>query len=321
MAKELSYGRKNGLPKLYSEHGSSSNQLLSFADCVGGDFNSYGWYAHSYTRGRGDWSNGHQFINRQTGDYGSGIVSSDVHQGSTDANGRIGIAVPTPDFYYFADQTYHSGGFTEYGALDRQRFDYGTEPVWTTPGANPRPTWALTFRDDLIWWSDLRYERVDHRGRILGVWEADFDASEKPQFLRGKNSFWIIGNKGGAVKAVRFDGSLRADRDDYTTEPNTPLTVEARQGVLANDEYTYKAQVVLEKQPKNGTVQLNQDGSFTYTPNPGFTGYDDIYYFSRKEQSGATRPLPLLRSAPSRIGTPSHRTRSLVGTMRLAQCC
>jgi hypothetical protein len=67
--------------------------------------------------------------------------------------------------------------------------------------------------------------------------------------------------------------------DSYTTAVDTPLTVPAP-GVLANDSDpdgdSLTAQLVAG--PSNGTLVLNPDGSFTYTPNAGFNGTDTFTY-------------------------------------------
>ena len=65
----------------------------------------------------------------------------------------------------------------------------------------------------------------------------------------------------------------------YTTALDTPLVVGAP-GVLANDSDPDGTSpvAVLKSDPANGTVTLGQDGSFTYTPNSGFTGADSFTY-------------------------------------------
>ncbi|SFG13290.1 hypothetical protein SAMN04488025_11717 [Planifilum fulgidum] len=70
-----------------------------------------------------------------------------------------------------------------------------------------------------------------------------------------------------------------ANDDSYTTDVDTPLTVPAP-GVLANDTDPngdpLTAQLV--DGPANGTLVLNPDGSFTYTPDTGFSGTDSFTY-------------------------------------------
>ena len=67
--------------------------------------------------------------------------------------------------------------------------------------------------------------------------------------------------------------------DAYNALNNTPLVVPGP-GVLANDTDPEgnKITVVSYTQPGNGTVTLNPDGSFTYTPKKDFCGMDRFSY-------------------------------------------
>jgi VCBS repeat-containing protein/parallel beta-helix repeat protein len=71
-----------------------------------------------------------------------------------------------------------------------------------------------------------------------------------------------------------------ANNDSYAATGNTALNVTAANGVLANDTDAEKDPLtaVLVKGPSNGTLTLNADGSFTYTPSTGFRGQDTFTY-------------------------------------------
>lgn len=72
-----------------------------------------------------------------------------------------------------------------------------------------------------------------------------------------------------------------ADDDSYTVAEDGVLTVGAATGVLNGDTDADIGDVlraVLVAGPTNGTLTLNQDGSFTYTPNAGFSGSDGFTY-------------------------------------------
>jgi VCBS repeat-containing protein len=58
------------------------------------------------------------------------------------------------------------------------------------------------------------------------------------------------------------------------------LSVSAALGVLANDSDPDSATLTATAvdQPANGTLALSADGSFTYTPNVGFSGQDTFTY-------------------------------------------
>jgi len=67
--------------------------------------------------------------------------------------------------------------------------------------------------------------------------------------------------------------------DSFSTSENAALTVPAA-GVLANDSDARSRPLtaVLEADPAHGSVILNSDGSFTYTPSIGFFGTDSFIY-------------------------------------------
>lgn len=70
-----------------------------------------------------------------------------------------------------------------------------------------------------------------------------------------------------------------ATGDSYSTAQNTPLTITAP-GVLANDSdaQNHTLTAILNTPPAHGSVSLNANGSFTYTPNTGYAGGDSFTY-------------------------------------------
>ena len=81
----------------------------------------------------------------------------------------------------------------------------------------------------------------------------------------------------------------------YSTNEDTTLTVPAP-GVLPNysdpDGDTLTAVKVTD--PSHGSLTLNADGSFTYTPNPDYHGSDSFTY---KANDGSLTPMwPRCRS-------------------------
>jgi hypothetical protein len=74
------------------------------------------------------------------------------------------------------------------------------------------------------------------------------------------------------------DTPVAAD-DSYTTEEGTTLNV-AAPGVLGNDTDAEgdPLTAVLDGGPANGSLTLNADGSFSYTPAAGFSGNDSFAY-------------------------------------------
>src|SRR5690606_5178359 len=109
-----------------------------------------------------------------------------------------------------------------------------------------------------------------------------------------------------------------ANNDSYSVEQDTVLNV-AAPGVLGNDTDANgdTLTAVLGTGASNGTVTLNADGSFTYTPNAGYTGADSFTYMANDGTAdsglalvsinvlapGAT-PDPSVTPAPAMYPTP-----------------
>jgi len=68
--------------------------------------------------------------------------------------------------------------------------------------------------------------------------------------------------------------------DGYATSRNGVLTVAAADGVLANDLDPEQANMTatVVQGPAHGTLTLNANGSFTYTPHAGYSGPDSFSY-------------------------------------------
>ncbi len=73
-----------------------------------------------------------------------------------------------------------------------------------------------------------------------------------------------------------------AVNDAYEVLANRTLTVGSAEGVLANDSDAEgdTLSAVLASTAPNGTLTLNSNGGFTYTPDRGFTGADSFTYKS-----------------------------------------
>ncbi|MEX1204088.1 MAG: tandem-95 repeat protein, partial [Dongiaceae bacterium] len=77
--------------------------------------------------------------------------------------------------------------------------------------------------------------------------------------------------------------------DSYAVGQNGILSIGAVFGVLANDGDVDgdKLSAALVNGPANGALTLNGDGSFTYTPNLGFTGTDGFTYSASDGKGGS----------------------------------
>ncbi|MHA2333881.1 MAG: tandem-95 repeat protein [Candidatus Hodarchaeales archaeon] len=116
--------------------------------------------------------------------------------------------------------------------------------------------------------------------------DGSFTYTPDPNF-NGVDSFTYVANDGTVdsntvtvtitVNPVN-DAPVAAD-DYYTTDEDVTLIVGGT-GVLTNDaDIDLDALTVsLKSVPSSGTLVLNSDGSFTYTPDPNFNGVDSFTY-------------------------------------------
>jgi hypothetical protein len=101
---------------------------------------------------------------------------------------------------------------------------------------------------------------------------ADFNADSKPDLTTTHNVSVLL-------NTTVTNRAPTANPDAYSTTEDTPLTV-AAPGVLANDSDPEHdpLSAVLVSGPSHGTLTLNPDGSFTYTPASNHTGSDSFTY-------------------------------------------
>ena len=98
------------------------------------------------------------------------------------------------------------------------------------------------------------------------------------------------GHMSGVLTIVDDDQPPVAIDDVYATPFQVPLQV-AAPGVLANDQNFGAPGLAaqLETAPENGTVALNANGSFTYTPNGDFGG-PDVFTYRASNVTGVGPP-------------------------------
>src|SRR5439155_12422228 len=93
------------------------------------------------------------------------------------------------------------------------------------------------------------------------------------------------------VAVTPLNPGPEAHNDYYTTPENADLNVPAP-GVLANDSSRSNLPLtsVLVTGPHNGTLTLNADGSFAYSPAHDFFGRDQIVYRASDTPPGSLNP-------------------------------
>jgi len=121
---------------------------------------------------------------------------------------------------------------------------------------------------------------------IYGILEGDGSTLYYTASGAGRDSFRFTATDGelstdGTVSIeIRLSNAApTASLDEYDIEPGAELDVSAP-GVLANDSDAdiEPLRAVLIAPPDHGTLSLEMDGSFSYRPNPGFSGLDKFTY-------------------------------------------
>jgi RHS repeat-associated protein len=144
----------------------------------------------------------------------------------------------------------------------------------------------------LDWDSTTRAERVEVLDAASG---AVLDSRDLASFHDGTYLTWTLrghvvlrvvntGPTYAVVSGLFFGGAAAAQPvaapDGYTVGRDGALTVTAAAGVLANDADPQgdPLTATLVQGAAHGTLALAADGSFTYTPDPGFLGIDRFLY-------------------------------------------
>ncbi|WP_226338268.1 Ig-like domain-containing protein [Arthrobacter sp. UM1] len=100
----------------------------------------------------------------------------------------------------------------------------------------------------------------------------------------------------GLQNIIVYRPSLAVD-DAATTPQNTPVTVK----VTGNDTIGVVAQGAVSGNtaPSHGTVVYNNDGTYTYTPNTGFSGTDTFTYTITDKRDGHTTTATVTITVPA----------------------
>jgi Ca2+-binding RTX toxin-like protein len=186
------------------------------------------------------------------------------------------------------------------------------------------------------WQSDTFYFKA---GAYLG-------ANETNGSGYGQTSFYALNfNHNGTVTAptqpsptpTATDDPVTAADDTYAATEDAVLTVNAAQGILANDTALDGGKVATAgtfATAQGGSVKLNADGSFVYTPKANFFGSDSFSYTAKDadgdsdagtvtfkvadvaETTGTPTTTPTVPSTPSTPTTSGRpaTTNTLTGT-------
>jgi VCBS repeat-containing protein len=125
--------------------------------------------------------------------------------------------------------------------------------------------------------------------------------------FNGTDSFTYQANDGNANSDIAtvsitvnpVNDPPMAQNDTYSTDEDVTLTV-AAPGVLGNDSDPDGDSLIaiLLSGPANGSISLNPDGSFTYTPNTNFNGTDSFTYQANDGNGGSDMATVTITISP-----------------------
>ena len=130
----------------------------------------------------------------------------------------------------------------------------------------------------------------------------------------GTDTFTYVANDGlldSFEATVTIEVNVLPDvaDDSYTVDEDATLTVDADSGVLKNDSDTDDTSltVTVVTEPSYGTLTLNADGSFEYTPNADYNGSDSFTYVANdgtddSEEATVTITVDAVADSPVAAG-------------------
>ncbi len=123
-------------------------------------------------------------------------------------------------------------------------------------------------------------------GSFVYTPKADFFGTDSFTYRVHDGRFWS-NTATVTINVAAVNDPPKALDDHYQTNQDQPLSINAAQGVLANDSDAEgdPISVRLVSSPAHGTVTLAKDGSFVYTPATGFSGADSFTYVANDGQA------------------------------------
>ena len=188
----------------------------------------------------------------------------------------------------------------EFGGVTNATMDFDYDSIYTT-SSDRFVKWGSTYRTlsafqsaqnqelNAVSVSDNRFVDEDSGDLHLDADSPCIDAGVVIPGFNDENSPWPYSGNApdiGAYESGYSGGSGNtppvAVADSYATSEDTPLTVSAP-GVLSNDTDADGNPLTANKvaNPSHGSVTLNSNGSFTYTPSANYFGSDSFTYRAR----------------------------------------
>ncbi|NQT40002.1 MAG: tandem-95 repeat protein [Planctomycetes bacterium] len=161
--------------------------------------------------------------------------------------------------------------FYSAGHLHRIR-QLGIVPVEGTDPSDPMM--KLTFTVDA-----LSLPGADRKEKLFDASKVDAEEGKEKTFPRPQlGSLAAYGPALIERNPFAVSPSPLAGDDEYATVEETLLEVAAENGLLKNDQISPDHTASIVKKPPHGTLELNPDGSFQYTPDENYFGPDRFTY-------------------------------------------
>lgn len=198
---------------------------------------------------------------------GTNAIGDSFWYGITDESGRtseaeVSITFTRPDLPPTANDDWASTPIGEVVAIDVLDNDYDREDprLTVTVGKQPASGGKAVVQKDgtIVFTPDAGYQ---------GFVQFDYTVTDR------------AGNVATATVSISVYDPTPIELDkQYTVGKNKTITVSASLGLLSNTQYAEYGKARLYVKPSHGTVRINLDGSFTYTPNQGFVGEDSFEF-------------------------------------------
>ena len=179
------------------------------------------------------------------------------------------LAMTCMEGYYISPNLYSSG------------WEAMGEVITRTDGKGAVASWSPTG-----WGNVYGHDALD-RGFFRAIYQEGINLISQAT-NSGLLNLWATGNNLDLLDtyllfgdpAMQLHLSLTAVRDNYSVYEDEMLSVTAEEGVLMNDinPDNDPLTVILVQNTFEGSLSLSADGSFVYTPDPGFYGSDAFSY-------------------------------------------
>ena len=134
-------------------------------------------------------------------------------------------------------------------------------------------------------------------------------------YYQARDNYATPGVSNQAKVTIVVNGSPVARNDSYQMQGGTTLTVNAANGIIQNlagrdtDPEGSALTVFSNTAPAHGAVVVNSDGSFSYTPVPGYTGTDTFTYIvTDGEAKSNSATVSILVPNPPVAGNDTYAT-------------